>query len=227
MATNEILPFASTDTGTNLLTQAEYSADAQRPIGNQPGVARSKLVNKVLKQSSLVAAAFAKYIADNQSTNVTDSLTVDALAALIASVTGPGSIPDASTTVKGISRFATAAEAQAFTAALALTAQGLSQAFQGGNQSLVASGFQKLPGGLILQWGSGTTSSGSVSISFPIAFPNGVICQPIIQARANSAQWYSWASGNVTNSGFSAYCGVSYTNGAFGSGAFNWISLGY
>jgi hypothetical protein len=51
MATNEILRFAETDTGTNLLTQSEYAADSQRPIGNQPGVARSKLVNKALRLS--------------------------------------------------------------------------------------------------------------------------------------------------------------------------------
>lgn len=75
MATNEILQFAETDTGTNLLTQAEYLADAQRPIGNQPGVARSKLVNKVLRQSSLIAAAVAQFIADNQTNNVVDTAT--------------------------------------------------------------------------------------------------------------------------------------------------------
>ena len=73
MATNEILQFAETDTGTNLLSQAEYLTDAQRPIGNQPGVARSKLVNKALRQSSLIAAAVAQFIADNQANNVVDT----------------------------------------------------------------------------------------------------------------------------------------------------------
>jgi hypothetical protein len=75
MATNEILRFAQTDTTTNLLTQAEYDADAQRLIGNQPGVARSKLVNKALRQSSLISAGIAEFIADKQSNNITDSLT--------------------------------------------------------------------------------------------------------------------------------------------------------
>lgn len=75
MATNEILPFASTNTGTNLLTQSEYAADAQRTTGNQPGIARSKLVNKALRQSSLIAAGLAEFIADYQSNNVNDSLT--------------------------------------------------------------------------------------------------------------------------------------------------------
>ena len=83
MATNEILPFASTDTGTNLLTQAEYSTDSQRPIGNQPGIARSKLVNKALRQSSLVSAGVAQYIANKQAANVVDTLTTEQLATLM------------------------------------------------------------------------------------------------------------------------------------------------
>lgn len=76
MATNEILQFASTDTGTNLLTQAEYTADAQRTTGNQPGIARSKLVNKSLRQSSIIAATLAQYMANRQSENVVDTKTV-------------------------------------------------------------------------------------------------------------------------------------------------------
>lgn len=80
MATNEILQFASTNTGTNLLTQAEYTADAQRPTGNQPGIARSKLVNKVLRQASLLSAGLAEFIADYQSNDVTDSLTPQQIA---------------------------------------------------------------------------------------------------------------------------------------------------
>ena len=80
MATNEILPFSQTDTGANLLTQAEYASDAQRPTGNQSGIARSKLINKVLKQTSLISAAVAKFMADNQANNVVDTATVDNLA---------------------------------------------------------------------------------------------------------------------------------------------------
>lgn len=89
MATNEILRFAETDTGTNLLTQSEYLADSQRPIGNQPGVARSKLVNKALRQASLIAAGLAEYIADNQANNITDALTPQNIADYLqAAITG-------------------------------------------------------------------------------------------------------------------------------------------
>jgi microcystin-dependent protein len=97
MATNEILTFASTDTGTNLLTQAEYTSDSQRTIGNQPGIARSKLVNKALRQSTLVSAALAQYIANKQGVNVTDGKTVSELEAMLidaiaAQITG--SLPE-------------------------------------------------------------------------------------------------------------------------------------
>ncbi len=91
MAANEILAAVATDTGTNLLTQAEYVADAQRLTGNQPGVARSKLVNKILRQTSLMSAGLAQFIADNQPDDITDDLTpaeiADALlAGLLANV---------------------------------------------------------------------------------------------------------------------------------------------
>lgn len=95
MATNEILPFASSDTGTNLLTQSEYASDTQRPIGNQPGVARSKLVNKALRQSSLIASGIAEFLADNQSNNITDSLTPQNIADYMAAVVRSLGIPTA------------------------------------------------------------------------------------------------------------------------------------
>ena len=45
--------------------------------------------------------------------------------------------------------------------------------FTGTNQSLEMNGYQKLPGGLIIQWGSATTTGdGGVLITFPISFPN-------------------------------------------------------
>jgi len=95
MATNEILQFAGTDTGTNLLTQAEYLADSQRPIGNQPGIARSKLVNKALRQASLISSGVAEFIADNQANNITDSLTPQNIADYMAAVVRSLGIPTA------------------------------------------------------------------------------------------------------------------------------------
>lgn len=83
MANNEILTTASVDNGTNLQSQSEYSADAQRPTGQASGVARSKFINKTLRQLSVIAAGVAQFIADRQATDVTDSLTPAALATLL------------------------------------------------------------------------------------------------------------------------------------------------
>ena len=83
MAANNILAFAPVDTGTNLDTQAAYLAASDRLNGNQPGTARSKLVNKALRQSSLIAAALAQVAADTQATDVSDTLTVAQMAVVL------------------------------------------------------------------------------------------------------------------------------------------------
>lgn len=82
--------------------------------------------------------------------------------------------PAASETVAGLAERATTAEAQALSNDLAfLTALKLSDALKGSNQSLTANGFQKLPGGLIIQWFTATenassqTFTGSGGIAFP------------------------------------------------------------
>lgn len=82
MALNEIIPFAG-DPMALVQTQAVFDADPQRIIGNQPGIAKASFVNKAMRQSSLIAAAVAQYIADNQETNIVDTLTPAAMSALL------------------------------------------------------------------------------------------------------------------------------------------------
>lgn len=95
MPANDFLEFAGTDTGTNLLTQAAYAADAQRQIGHQPGNARAQLANKVARQSSLVAAAVAVLIANGQTADVVDTLTPAALATMFSNALRSTVIPTA------------------------------------------------------------------------------------------------------------------------------------
>lgn len=179
MATNEILPFATDDTGTNLLTQAEYSTDAQRDIGHQPGIARAKLANKAMRQVSLLAAGVAEFIADYQANNVTDGLTPQQIADyLLAAITANiPVIPDASTSTKGIIELATAAESQTFSSSLlAISPATLNQSFKGSNQNLSTNGYQRLPGGLILQWSNfelltpANEPVPNINWTYPIAF---------------------------------------------------------
>jgi hypothetical protein len=52
--------------------------------------------------------------------------------------------------------------------------------FTGSNQLLANNGYQKLPGGLIVQWGSTASNVGGIntshSVTFPIAFPTAAYC---------------------------------------------------
>ena len=78
---------------------------------------------------------------------------------------------DAKTTI------ASTAQAQAWTSnTTLLTPLRLSEAFKGANQLLsTGGGYQKLPGGFIEQWGVATaSSSGYVTLTFPIAWPTGM-----------------------------------------------------
>lgn len=69
---NNFLPFCPTDSGTNLDTQGAYAVATDRTSGNQPGVARSKLVNKALRQANYIASQVAQYLADKTGTDLLD-----------------------------------------------------------------------------------------------------------------------------------------------------------
>ena len=88
-------------------------------------------------------------------------------------------LSSASETERGLVELADTAEAQALASdTLALTPARLADAFKGANQSLNTNGYQKLPGGLIIQWGRRTVGDHGRdyygNIYFPIAFPNNV-----------------------------------------------------
>lgn len=97
---NKFLPFAQ-GTGANVLTDAAYAADSQLPVGNQPGIARSALNNKALRQGTVMAAALAQFIADRQSADITDTLTASQIegylqTALATTSSLPGNISNSS-----------------------------------------------------------------------------------------------------------------------------------
>lgn len=81
-----------------------------------------------------------------------------------------------STTARGLIELATDAEAQALTdTTRAISPSSLAGAFKGGNQSfggVLSDGYQRLPGGLILQWGYGVTDLVLKQFNFPLEFPN-------------------------------------------------------
>lgn len=102
--------------------------------------------------------------------------------------------------------------------------------FTGTNVSLTGNGYQKLPSGLIIQWGTDPESGSDRNINYPIAFPNnvfGVTLTPI--ATLTYSQSVSGVVGNATVSSFAA--GLRYANDGGGVGfaaqGFYWFAIGY
>lgn len=126
----------------------------------------------------------------------------------------------------GLIELATAAEAQSFTANKAIDGAKLASAFGGANQSLATSGYQKLPGGLIIQWGVTTLTGGAsyTTVTLPIAYTTthfGVYGNAVENVGGSSSEAIEFGARNLAN--FEALClsGVSPVNSKF-----NWFSIG-
>lgn len=86
MATSDFLPFA-TAANANVLTQSAYAALSAILNGFTSGVAPSAAVNKAIRQSSIMSAVLAQFIADQTSANsVDDGTTATLKANLLAAV---------------------------------------------------------------------------------------------------------------------------------------------
>lgn len=147
----------------------------------------------------------------------------------VAEVVGP-LIRAASQDEAGIVQLADAATAQGLTdAQRALTPATLAAAFQGWNQLLADNGYQRLPGGLILQWGRGRTlTSGALNVVFPVAFPNA--CVAVVgTALNNTIGSDTWEiSVEPSKTGF-ACAVVAVTSGGIHQtdAFFRYIAIGY
>ncbi|WP_295379527.1 hypothetical protein [uncultured Pseudacidovorax sp.] len=89
---------------------------------------------------------------------------------------------------------------------------------------LSTAGYQKLPSGLIMQWGiSGAVASGGfAAITLPIAFPTGGI--------ASLATWQqdtTGTSGNVVAAGWPTATTITVYNRATTESVIRWMALGY
>lgn len=89
MPTNDFLPFCPTDTGTNLLDEADYTASAGRTSGNQPGIASAKLNNKALRQATYVTSQMAQFLSNQLNNDVLDDATPAKLLAQFLAVLKP------------------------------------------------------------------------------------------------------------------------------------------
>ncbi|EOT5738132.1 hypothetical protein ACND7Q_003402 [Escherichia coli] len=91
--------------------------------------------------------------------------------------------------------------------------------------SIASKGYQKLPGGLIIQWGSGNAGTGYVGstgneMNFPIAFPSQ--CFQVVTSYDNGGgKIVAGAAGNMTRTGFLLRCDASG-----GDYNFRWFAIG-
>lgn len=108
-------------------------------------------------------------------------------------------------------------------ATTAFTLAEIAANFTGSNQSLATSGYQKLPGGLIVQWGNGNSSAGSLSVTYPTAFPTAVF-----QTVANCAGTANVVAviSTQTTSGVTMFTHVGNT-GSAAAVTVRWIAVGY
>lgn len=91
--------------------------------------------------------------------------------------------------------------------------------------SLAANGYQKLPSGLIIQWGTTAGSANSTDYkSFPVAFPNACL-----QGVSSYSSYPLWGQGcGFAPVNASQFIVTGYTSsGASSSASVRWIAIGY
>jgi hypothetical protein len=91
------------------------------------------------------------------------------------------------------------------------------------SKSLTANGYQKIAGGLIIQWGTtgSIAAGGAISVTFPIAFPSA--CVLVVTMAVNNPTSTSWQQGVPTKS----TTGFSSTNFINVATPFMWFAMGY
>ena len=180
--TNDFKAFA-TDANANVTSQEEWETLTALKKGFSSGKASSAQVSKALRQPSTMAAVLGQFIA-NAELDALDDGDVDGLVAKLAT---------AITTNLGLRE-----------AAKRNVGTGANQIPDMGSFTLSVSGtgYQKLPSGFILQWGSigAPGIAQDVVTHFPIAFPNR--CLRVLVSQDYTPD--SGAVGYIACAGFSS-----------------------
>lgn len=123
----------------------------------------------------------------------------------------------------GIAPATAAVTATGTDAQSAVTPAGFLAQFTGSNQNLVASGYQKFPGGLIIQWGNFSQAANSgVLRNFNIAFPNAALSVVMSLAGAPAGDTGAPSATIVSASQFN-----SYNSNTAGAVALSWFAIGF
>lgn len=149
--TNDFKAFA-TDANANVTSQEEWETLTALKKGFSSGKASSAQVSKALRQPSTMAAVLGQFIA-NAELDALDDGDVDGLVAKLAT---------AITTNLGLGEAAkrNVGNEQNQIPDMAAFASSLS-----------STGFQKLPSGLIIQWGI-VSGASNYTVTYPVTFPN-------------------------------------------------------
>ncbi|EJT1291197.1 hypothetical protein O7012_000199 [Escherichia coli] len=206
MAKNDFKAFA-TDRNANVISQEEWEALPALLSGFTAGKASSAQVNKVIRQASFIAAALAQFVSDKTQRDVLDNGDLPGFVELLGS----------GFAVEYLSRKNPFGDIKSDgTVPTALENLGLGEAAKrnvgaGTNQipdmgsftlSVSGTGYQKLPSGFILQWGSigAPGIAQDVVTHFPIAFPNR--CLRVLVSQDYTPD--SGAVGYIACAGFSS-----------------------
>lgn len=84
-------------------------------------------------------------------------------------------------------------------------------------------GYQRLPGGLILQWGTSSSSEYSGVVSFPIPFPSAVLMATVGETKSDTSGptfSFAWNRGGTTKSNLA-------WQSTGNPGLFSWFAIGY
>ncbi|MCV4306167.1 gp53-like domain-containing protein [Escherichia coli] len=206
MAINNFKAFAL-DPNANVMSQADWEALPALLSGFTAGKAASAQVNKAIRQATTIGALIGQFIA-NSGADALDNADVNGL----------------------VTKFT-----NALTANLSLGNASKRDVGTGANQipdmnsfasTRASSGYQKLPSGVIVQWGAalagvGSTAGTGNTVSFPVAFPN--YCAQILTSYDNGGgAVVAGAAGNQTTTQFLLRCDASG-----GSYNFRWFAVGY
>ena len=94
---------------------------------------------------------------------------------------------------------------------------------EGFDSSLQPRGYQKLPSGLIIQWGTEYTDNTSVNIKFPIEYSNAAFYVSAVKITADDGRFST--VGEVNKVGFNAYGRLGVNAAVLNN--FMWLSVGF
>jgi hypothetical protein len=91
------------------------------------------------------------------------------------------------------------------------------------SNSLTTNGYQKLPNGMIMQWGttSSITSGGTLAVTFPIVFSNTVLNITVSRKIASTSNSSGFSTEGWSSSGFTIYSNLSIACPV------TWFAIGY